>query len=227
MQTASAMAHAHKQGVFHSDLKPQNVVYSKGSAKIIDFGVSRSLGLKSAVQHYTATLTGKVMGLTECYAPPEHCLKELIKRAKEKVKGTTAAEAQAEAEREIMKKVSGFSLEKVDIYLWGMTFYHMITKMDIMKLSDEWETYRESKKAYEPFMKKVSELRLGEGVHPKHSKAFIEMLTKCLAFMPNDRPTFDSINKEYMEEFDVLGYGSIKGLVSTADNTAMGNISFR
>jgi serine/threonine-protein kinase len=38
-QVASAMTHMHRRGVFHGDLKPQNIMLSKnGQVKLIDFG---------------------------------------------------------------------------------------------------------------------------------------------------------------------------------------------
>ena len=40
-QVASALAHMHRRGVFHGDLKPQNIMLSKnGQVKLIDFGTA-------------------------------------------------------------------------------------------------------------------------------------------------------------------------------------------
>ena len=40
-QVASAMAHMHRRGVFHGDMKPHNVMLSKGGqVKLIDFGTA-------------------------------------------------------------------------------------------------------------------------------------------------------------------------------------------
>jgi eukaryotic-like serine/threonine-protein kinase len=40
-QVASAMAHMHRRGVFHGDMKPHNVMLSKnGEVKLIDFGTA-------------------------------------------------------------------------------------------------------------------------------------------------------------------------------------------
>lgn len=42
-EVASALHHAHRQGVVHRDLKPANVMLTSGGAKLLDFGVARIL----------------------------------------------------------------------------------------------------------------------------------------------------------------------------------------
>ena len=70
VQTANAMAFAHSKGIFHSDLKAQNIVYRDGVAKIIDFGVSADLKSKTVLEKYLTRITGKIIGMTQCYCPP-------------------------------------------------------------------------------------------------------------------------------------------------------------
>lgn len=43
-QVARGLAYAHAQGVLHCDIKPANLLYSRGQVKILDFGLSRILG---------------------------------------------------------------------------------------------------------------------------------------------------------------------------------------
>jgi serine/threonine protein kinase len=59
-QIADGMAHMHRVGVYHSDLKPNNVLLSRaGVVKIIDFGLARIRGEKS----------GRLQGTPEYMAP--------------------------------------------------------------------------------------------------------------------------------------------------------------
>ncbi len=63
--TAAALAHAHRSGVVHRDVKPENIlVSSAGTAKLVDFGIARVAGER------TLTGTGDVLG-TLAYMAPE------------------------------------------------------------------------------------------------------------------------------------------------------------
>ncbi|MGB8959302.1 MAG: serine/threonine-protein kinase [Candidatus Aminicenantales bacterium] len=65
-QIAEGLAEAHRLGVIHRDLKPQNVMIDKdGNAKIMDFGIARSLHTRSV------TGTGVIIGTPEYMAPEQ------------------------------------------------------------------------------------------------------------------------------------------------------------
>jgi serine/threonine protein kinase len=65
IQAAQGLEAAHKKGVVHRDIKPQNIlVTNKGVVKIADFGLSRSMDTP------TITTSDKMMG-TAYYSAPE------------------------------------------------------------------------------------------------------------------------------------------------------------
>ena len=62
-QAAGALVHMHRRGVYHADLKPNNILLSKaGEVKIIDFGLSWIKGQPK----------GRVQGTPEYMAPETH-----------------------------------------------------------------------------------------------------------------------------------------------------------
>ena len=64
-----AMACAHKHGLIHRDLKPQNILIAKdGQPKLTDFGLAKSLREDSA--HCVATMDGEILG-SPAYMAPE------------------------------------------------------------------------------------------------------------------------------------------------------------
>jgi eukaryotic-like serine/threonine-protein kinase len=65
-QTAEGLSEAHRMGIVHRDLKPQNVMIDgEGNAKIMDFGIARSVRGKGLTDE------GTIVGTPEYMAPEQ------------------------------------------------------------------------------------------------------------------------------------------------------------
>jgi TolB-like protein/Tfp pilus assembly protein PilF len=74
-QVLDGLAEAHRLGVVHRDLKPQNIMIDRdGNARIMDFGIARS------IQGTGITDTGAVLGTPDYMAPEQLEGKEADKR---------------------------------------------------------------------------------------------------------------------------------------------------
>ncbi len=75
-QITEGLAEAHRLGVVHRDLKPQNIMIDKdGNAKIMDFGIARSLHTRGV------TGTGVIIGTPEYMAPEQADGRDVDSRA--------------------------------------------------------------------------------------------------------------------------------------------------
>ncbi len=83
IQVCFGLAHAHKNGVVHRDIKPNNIMIldgmpigTEGSVKILDFGIAK-LTQHDAGEIQALTKTGEIFG-SPIYMSPEQCTGEKI-----------------------------------------------------------------------------------------------------------------------------------------------------
>jgi serine/threonine-protein kinase len=75
----NALAHAHEQNIVHRDVKPDNVILTRGGAILLDFGIARAIALSGQTN---LTRSGIAVG-TSAYMSPEQitALRELDHRS--------------------------------------------------------------------------------------------------------------------------------------------------
>ncbi|QEG38547.1 protein kinase domain-containing protein [Roseimaritima ulvae] len=110
------LQHAHQQGVIHRDLKPSNIMVSEDqNAKLVDFGLSKTMFWPPSSEDSAETLDGAVIG-SPLFMAPE----------------------QARGENERLD-------ERSDVYSVGVVLYMMLLRRHPQKLvsKERWETIKQ------------------------------------------------------------------------------------
>jgi len=152
--------------VIHGALRPENIIIKDEKCLIADFGVKFDSLNEERMNSVIDSVMCKMLDEMAIYAPPE-----LFR-----------------GERDYFTKI--------DIYVWGMCLYQLITDMtnDLMK---EKISFRKNKETYEQFLNEIKDLRLTDkGVNVQLEKWVKSVLLKVLNYHPEKRPSFWIIKNE-------------------------------
>jgi len=155
-----------QNGVIHGALRPENIIIEHEKCLLADFGVKLDFLNEERMNSVMDSVMCKMLDEMDIYAPPE------------------------------LFQGDRSYLAKIDIYVWGMCLYQLITDMtnDVMKQKI---SLRKNEKTYEQFLSEIKNLKLTDkGVDVQLQKWVKSVLLRVLNYHPGKRPNFRVIKNE-------------------------------
>jgi Tol biopolymer transport system component len=159
-QVADALDRAHRAGVVHRDLKPGNIMLTKGGAKLMDFGLARATGLAGSSKS-----DAKAAALTQSPTIAQPLTAE----------GTIVGTFQYMSPEQLEGKEAD---ERSDIWALGCVLYEMATGK---------RAYEGSTQASLISSIMRDQPRPMAEIAPMNPPALERLVTQCLAKDPDDR----------------------------------------
>lgn len=163
-KTLDPLAYLESKGVFHSDIKPANIVIKDDVIKIIDFGVSKDLIKKTKLFTDTQSISDKLLGVTPIYCGPEAFI-----------------------------NMATYNLNKFDVYSWGMTMYQLLSGKSDDELNIELETYKKKPGNYNAFLQIVANTQINSHPNNLSVKMLNQVLLSVLSYNQEERPSFGTL----------------------------------
>jgi len=164
IKTADVFMEMHKANIFHSDIKPSNIVRQENTLMAIDFGVSLAFEQFADLIKTVHTTERGFRGWTRIYVPPEN-----------------------------LRNTKVYKHDKFDVYCWGMTIYQYATHKINEQLQMEVEAYKINPGLYPKFLELLDDISFMNDKDDRIKNFLIPILKLALAENPDDRPSFADI----------------------------------
>lgn len=179
-----AIQYAHEKGVFHRDIKPQNVLLYKGVVKVSDFGLSRFVNRDTTTMTKTSTIAG-----TAGYMPPEYLTGEFKN-------GTVEGDIYMIGKTLYYVFSHGKDISNIRAEMVSVQIFYIVDKCtkdapaqrysSVSTIVDALKDYRDLLKAAETAPKTIKEIKtIYKSNTPQYNKEVIKTLS-TLGYNPKD-----------------------------------------